>query len=124
MPGDAVADDKLAAALVRREQAASRLFLQALADMPRDEIALKPFNLVGLTALRQLLSDAPPSAGSAGAATRTADLSGVQPLAALVDEIAADGHGLVMVMGKGGVGKTTLAAAVAVSSRTGACRCI
>ena len=35
-------------------------------------------------------------------------------LAALVDEIAADGHGLVMLMGKGGVGKTTLAAAVAV----------
>lgn len=35
-------------------------------------------------------------------------------LATLVDQIAADGHGLVMVMGKGGVGKTTLAAAVAV----------
>ena len=31
-----------------------------------------------------------------------------------MDQIAADGHGLVMVMGKGGVGKTTLAAAVAV----------
>ena len=36
-------------------------------------------------------------------------------LASLVDEIAADGHGLVMLMGKGGVGKTTLAAAVAVA---------
>jgi len=35
-------------------------------------------------------------------------------LASLVDLIAADGHGLVMLMGKGGVGKTTLAAAVAV----------
>lgn len=35
-------------------------------------------------------------------------------LSQLVDEIAADGHGLVMLMGKGGVGKTTLAAAVAV----------
>jgi arsenite-transporting ATPase len=32
----------------------------------------------------------------------------------LVDQIAADGHGLVMLMGKGGVGKTTLATAVAV----------
>lgn len=35
-------------------------------------------------------------------------------LSDLVDRIAADGHGLVMLMGKGGVGKTTLAAAVAV----------
>ncbi|EQD57555.1 arsenite-activated ATPase (arsA), partial [mine drainage metagenome] len=33
----------------------------------------------------------------------------------LVDEIAATGHGLIMMMGKGGVGKTTLAAAVAVA---------
>ncbi len=32
----------------------------------------------------------------------------------LVDIIAADKHGLVMLMGKGGVGKTTIAAAVAV----------
>jgi arsenite-transporting ATPase len=36
-------------------------------------------------------------------------------LAALVDQIAAPGHGLVMLMGKGGVGKTTLAAAIAVA---------
>ncbi|SJM90945.1 Arsenical pump-driving ATPase (fragment) [Crenothrix polyspora] len=35
-------------------------------------------------------------------------------LSELVDGIAADGHGLVMLMGKGGVGKTTLAAAIAV----------
>ena len=36
-------------------------------------------------------------------------------LADLVAEIAKDGHGLVMLMGKGGVGKTTLAAALAVN---------
>ena len=32
-----------------------------------------------------------------------------------MDEIEADGSGLVMCMGKGGVGKTTVAAAVAVA---------
>jgi arsenite-transporting ATPase len=32
----------------------------------------------------------------------------------LADELAAVGHGLIMVMGKGGVGKTTIAAALAV----------
>ncbi len=35
-------------------------------------------------------------------------------MAALVDEIAAGGKGLIMCMGKGGVGKTTVAAAIAV----------
>jgi arsenite-transporting ATPase len=37
-----------------------------------------------------------------------------QTLSSLVDTISLDGHGLVMTMGKGGVGKTTIAAAIAV----------
>ncbi len=37
-----------------------------------------------------------------------------EPLSRLADELAAIGHGLIMVMGKGGVGKTTIAAALAV----------
>ena len=37
-----------------------------------------------------------------------------EPLTRLADELAAVGHGLIMVMGKGGVGKTTIAAALAV----------
>ena len=36
-------------------------------------------------------------------------------LAALVDRLATDGRGVLMTMGKGGVGKTTIAAAVAVA---------
>jgi arsenite-transporting ATPase len=39
------------------------------------------------------------------------DLKGLD---ALADELAAAGHGLIMVMGKGGVGKTTVAAALAL----------
>jgi arsenite-transporting ATPase len=35
-------------------------------------------------------------------------------LATLVDSLVGEGHGLIMLMGKGGVGKTTIAAAVAV----------
>ena len=33
----------------------------------------------------------------------------------MAKELANDGHGLVLVMGKGGVGKTTVAAALAVA---------
>ena len=81
-----------------------------LAKLPRDLIALKPFNLVGVDALRRLLDDRPPAVE----AVELPVLPEAPALTALVDEIAADGHGLVMLMGKGGVGKTTLAAAVAV----------
>jgi arsenite-transporting ATPase len=72
---------------------------------------LKPFNLVGLAALRQLLVLSEPAPTPPTEAPVGLHAPG---LSDLVDDIASDGHGLVMLMGKGGVGKTTLAAAVAV----------
>ena len=83
--------------------------------MPYDQIALKPFNLVGLEALRQLLTETISREVAGIDDQHGSDLLNDTPsLSALVDVIAADKHGLVMLMGKGGVGKTTLAAAVAV----------
>ncbi|TBW09246.1 arsenical pump-driving ATPase [Azotobacter chroococcum] len=103
--------DPLAAAVCAREQAALEAMPEALRALPCDRIALKPFNLVGLEALRQLLDGASGVTLEAPAAVPALQ---APSLAELVDEIAAAGHGLVMLMGKGGVGKTTLAAAVAV----------
>lgn len=111
LPPDEAAGDPLAAAIVARETAALRALPSALQALPTDMIPLKGFNLVGLDALRQLLAEpATKKVGAGGTAPAVAAPS----LASLVDPIAADGHGLVMLMGKGGVGKTTLAAAVAV----------
>ena len=112
------AQDPLAAAIAQRELAALAAMPEALLTLPTDQIALKGFDLVGLPALRQLLS-------SHGLPRRCAprnddsEIDAAAPsLSDLVEEIAADGHGLVMLMGKGGVGKTTLAAAVAVQLAT------
>lgn len=104
-------EDALAAAIVEREQAALAAIPEVLKALPCDHLALKPFNLVGLDALRQLLTKT--GANSIAGETQAIALE-APSLSALVDDIAADGHGLVMLMGKGGVGKTTLAAAVAV----------
>ncbi|WP_368161432.1 arsenical pump-driving ATPase [Aeromonas sp. R5-3] len=111
-PADAIAGDTLAQAIWRREQ-------QALADMPqgikglaRDQVPLLATNLVGVESLRQLLQ--PQDAGEQAPLATSAHLPAQPELSSLVDELAADGHGLIMLMGKGGVGKTTLAAAVAV----------
>ncbi|WP_306566716.1 arsenical pump-driving ATPase [Aquabacterium sp.] len=112
MPEREGAHDPLAAAIQAREAATLADLPPSLRDLPRDEIELKAFNLVGLDALQHLLSDQAPPTDTTPVALppslQTARLS------SLVDEMAQDGHGLIMLMGKGGVGKTTLAAAVAV----------
>lgn len=84
----------------------------ALAHLPRDEVPLRAFDTVGLPALRALLGggDVPLGAPAATAGV----LLQAEPLSSLADALAAKGHGLIMVMGKGGVGKTTIAAALAV----------
>jgi arsenite-transporting ATPase len=103
--------DRLAAAITRREHAALADMPGAIATLPRDHVALKPFNLMGVDALRQLLDGALVTAASAPPRATGVDAPGLD---ALVEDIAADGHGLVMLMGKGGVGKTSLAAAIAI----------
>lgn len=103
--------DALAAAIFQREQTALNTIPAPLQALSCDFVMLKAFNLVGLDALRHLLVESPPHiqvAIDAPIALNAPNLS------ELVNGIAADGHGLVMLMGKGGVGKTTLAAAIAV----------
>lgn len=103
--------DPLATALVAREEAALSALPLQLKRLPTDEIPLKPFNLVGLDALHQLFSGV---ISSLAEETTEAVSCHAPPLSSLVDALVAEGHGLVMFMGKGGVGKTTLAAAFAV----------
>ena len=111
LPKSETAHDPLAKAIYSREQAVLNSIPQVLQSLPKDIIELKPFNLVGLDALNLLLKDQEVlvDTSSFKAITLTAP-----NLSTLVDEIAKDGHGLVMTMGKGGVGKTTIAAALAV----------
>jgi arsenite-transporting ATPase len=111
LPKEEAAGDDLAVAICEREQAALAATPGELRTLPCDHIPLKPFNLVGIPALRQLLGETTMQPTADEEEPVTLD---VPSLSELVDDIAADGHGLVMLMGKGGVGKTTLAAAVAV----------
>lgn len=104
--------DPLAAAMERRAEEALDGMPDGIADLPRDTVPLKGYNLVGLDALRSLLSDAPAATSTKGAGQ--APGIALPNVHELVDGFADDGQGLVMVMGKGGVGKTTIAASVAV----------
>lgn len=105
--------DALAAAIERRGREAMEVLPAGLAVLPRAEAPLRPHNLIGVAALRALARD-PDDAGADVPGTVAFTAVELPPLADLADEIERAGHGLVMVMGKGGVGKTTVAAALAV----------
>ncbi|EHR69863.1 arsenite-activated ATPase ArsA [Burkholderiales bacterium JOSHI_001] len=105
--------DTVACAMETLGQQALQHMPDALRALPQDQVPLRAFDTVGLPALRALLGS---PAGLAATAGRS-QAPGEAPLAglgALADELAAAGHGVIMVMGKGGVGKTTIAAALAL----------
>ncbi|HFL5505261.1 TPA: arsenical pump-driving ATPase [Salmonella enterica subsp. enterica serovar 1,4,[5],12:i:-] len=105
-------NDPLAQSILAREEQALLAMPENLANLPRSQLYLKPFNLVGLEALRKLFTE---SEASMSLPTTTLNTLDLPKLASLVDELSLTGKGLVMTMGKGGVGKTTVAASVAVS---------
>ena len=111
LPAPVDDSDPLASAIYRREQAAIAALPEELRALPLDLVDLKATNIVGIDALATLFTP--------DTATGQPDQPPVEvpdaPLAALVDQIAAGDNGLIMCMGKGGVGKTTIAAAIAVA---------
>jgi arsenite/tail-anchored protein-transporting ATPase len=106
--------DPVARAVRERQRKAMANIPAAIATLPREAVPLQPRNLVGLPALRAMLTESPTGAGSASPVPAAPPPRRRPSLATLVDGIEKDGHGLVMVLGKGGVGKTTIAAAIAV----------
>ena len=105
--------DAVACAIEDLGQQALEAMPPSLRALPQDRVPLRAFDTVGLLALRALLT-----AGAGPITPHTISIAEtsepLQGLDALADELAAAGHGLIMVMGKGGVGKTTVAAALAL----------
>lgn len=107
--GDVIAD-----ALQRRGAEALRGMPDSLADLPTVEIPLVVSPPVGLDGVRHLMSAFPGPQSAPAEASARIDVAGTVRIRALVDDIARRGSGVVMTMGKGGVGKTSVAAAIAV----------
>jgi len=105
--------DPVALALEGRGAKALTTSATFLARLPVTEVPLRAHNLIGLPALRALVTaDYFHSGSQPDEAVRMA-LPATESLTELVDGLAQSGRGVVMTMGKGGVGKTTIAAAVA-----------
>lgn len=105
----ATGDDPVALAFEKRAAEARAAGADFLARLPVAEVPLRPRNLIGIAALRALVRggddfpEVPPAP----------PLPPLESLSELVDDLARGGRGVIMTMGKGGVGKTTIAAAIA-----------
>jgi arsenite-transporting ATPase len=112
-------DDATARALEHRGTRALAAAAGFINSLPSFRVPLRPINILGLDGVRTLL-DGEPEASARASASEASPLPewsapDLDSLEDLVQSIAARGHGVVMTMGKGGVGKTTVAAAVAVA---------
>jgi arsenite-transporting ATPase len=121
--------DPVALALEGRGAKALTASATFLTRLPVTEVPLRAHNLIGLPALRALVSSEfrssrgneaqtgmnsePPHVGCYIGNDGDAALPPLESLAKLVDDFAQAGRGVIMTMGKGGVGKTTVAAAIA-----------
>lgn len=105
--------DPVAAAFQSRTQNALAAMPPTLTQLSRTELPLRGSELVGVTALRAFLSPESETALPAGAEGQEAELP--PRISALLDDLASRSGGVVMTMGKGGVGKTTLAVTLATA---------
>lgn len=107
--------DPVAQSMQRRADQALAKIPASLASLPRTTVPLAPFGLLGADALRAIAAGRMDESAWSENSVHSADELHLGTLPDLIEELASAGRGVVMTMGKGGVGKTTVAAAVAVA---------
>ncbi len=111
--------DALAAGWQSAEQRALSELPKVLQEIPSFGVPFRPSGTAGIERLRTLLDeDFSSRAGDVhrgnGDGSAMAVSSAFEPLADLVDAMSRAGKGVIMTMGKGGVGKTTVAVDIAL----------
>ena len=109
---DDASSDPIALAMHARGASALAAMPAGLAELRGSVTPFLPRGTVGLDALRAMVMDTAPPVPETGLSAPITDLPG--PFHVLIDELAQSERGVIMTMGKGGVGKTTVAAAIAV----------
>lgn len=109
--------DLIACAMQNRCESAMAEMPIDLTRLPQTLIPLSASSLVGISSLRALMAPTK-NHDRVLANGRTKDLlqtSNLYSMKSLVEELANGGRGVILTMGKGGVGKTCVSAAIAVA---------
>ncbi|MDD4510413.1 MAG: arsenical pump-driving ATPase, partial [Oscillospiraceae bacterium] len=102
-------DDALSTSLYEKQQAALSAIPKSLQKLPLYMVPLRAYNVTGIANVRALLHT-----DYVTAETQKLNATHLPKLNDVIDELAAEGKRVIFTMGKGGVGKTTVAAAVAL----------
>ena len=107
-------EDATAQAMQRRGQSALAAARDFIGSLPAFVVPLRPINILGVGGLRELLdgNDAPACVTNVPGEWTPPEMESLEEL---VGDMERSGHGVAMTMGKGGVGKTTIASAIAVT---------
>ncbi|EEH97969.1 arsenite-activated ATPase ArsA [Clostridium sp. 7_2_43FAA] len=102
-------DDNLSAALYNKQQNALKDIPLGLKSIKTYKIPLRPYNITGLKNMRALLKD-----NNIEIITDTINTSNIHKLNSIIEDLFKSDKKVIFTMGKGGVGKTTIAAAIAL----------
>lgn len=102
-------DDEISQNLYSKQRKAIENLPKELAKFPCDYIPLRTYNIMGIEKIRSLLKD--DDYESRGQKLTNDNLKRLNDV---IDDIYKSGKKVVFTMGKGGVGKTTVAAAIAL----------
>ena len=108
-----LAEDRIAQTMQQRGQTAMEKAQAFLQSLPTFSLPLRSINILGIAGLRVLL-EGENALGEIAESDIEWSMPDMPSLATLLEGIEKNGKGVIMTMGKGGVGKTTVAAAIAV----------
>ncbi|MCU5718685.1 arsenical pump-driving ATPase [Bacillus cereus] len=107
---DYVQNDDVSNALFKRQSRALENMAEELKNLPTYEIPLVPFNVTGIENMRKLVQPME----NLSISNEKANTVSIPSLQTLITNLSESGKRVIFTMGKGGVGKTTVASAIAV----------
>lgn len=102
------ASDDLSEKILSKQQCAMGNMPQGLKEFKAFTIPLRSYNILGLNKIRAFLNS-----DNYKSTDAESKLTNLKPLDVLIDDIYSSGKKVIFTMGKGGVGKTSVAATIA-----------
>ncbi|MBN1042800.1 arsenical pump-driving ATPase [Clostridium botulinum] len=102
-------DDYLSKSIYDKQQNSLKDIPEGLKNIKTFEIPLRPYNITGLENVRSLLKD-----NYTVVDNETLNVTEIPKLNSIIEDLYKNDKKVIFTMGKGGVGKTTIAAAIAL----------